>query len=73
MVDDELLFEGVLDHIHKLSLGEWAPKSNCRNLCIDLKCFKRLESEKAPFFKIEDVCICVLRIWPLKKQAIFNI
>ena len=40
MIDYVLLVEGILDHIHKFSLGEWTQKIKHRTLYIDLKCMK---------------------------------
>ena len=45
VIDYMLLFEGILDRIHKFSLGEWTPKSNYRALCSDLKCMHRFDCE----------------------------
>ena len=38
VIDYVLLSEGILDRIHKFSIGEWTPESDHRTLCIDLKC-----------------------------------
>ena len=46
MIDYMLLFEGILDRIHKFSLGEWTPKFDLRALCIDLKCMHKFDCEK---------------------------
>ena len=40
-----LLSEGILDRIHKFSLGEWTSESDHRALCIDLKCMHRFDCE----------------------------
>ena len=42
-----LLSEGILDCMHKFSLGEWTLESDNRNLCIGLKCMKIYECQKA--------------------------
>ena len=47
VIDYMLLSEGILDRIHKFSLGEWTPESDHRTLCIDLKCMHRFDYEKA--------------------------
>ena len=46
VIDYVLLSEGILDRIHKFSLGEWTPESDHRALCIDLKCMHRFDCEK---------------------------
>ena len=40
-----LLSEGILDRIHKFSLGEWTSESN--HICIDLKCMHRVDCQKS--------------------------
>ena len=47
MIDYMLLFEGILDRIHKFSLGEWTLESNHRASCIDLKGMHRFDCKKA--------------------------
>jgi hypothetical protein len=46
-IDYVLLSEGILDRIHRFSLGEWTPESDHRALCINLKCMHRLDCENA--------------------------
>ena len=47
VIDCVLLFEGILDRIHKFSLGEWTSESDHRTLSVDLKCMHRFDCEKA--------------------------
>ena len=58
MIDYVLLFEGILDRIHKFSLGEWTPESDHRALCIDLKCTHlSMNLKQAPMYSkmVEDM------------------
>ena len=36
VIDNMLIFEGILDHIHQFSLSEWTPDFDHRTLCMTL-------------------------------------